>query len=302
MPFWVGDNSPRQTLPLAGFAITCLQGQFSLLLAAADLRLILLASSRAIPELELQLRTWPGYAVRSSSCCVLGFKANQHMEWQQWPSVAFGDRHLLPVCSGIYVIADNNQFIWYVGQAINLQSRWLGRGHHRYPQLIRTNRKLKHRIYWQAFPDHQLNEQERFYIDLLKPELNGAKVKTYLPKQPQVDREIKRLFKTLNRTTLLFPLLRSAIAGAYLDEDGVQCVVTIIYINDFRLLDKSVRKRYSAQVRQAWWGLNTDCGKPQDQYHMHQIVSYHLPDQRFEFVEGSEVLRHLEQHPSTYER
>lgn len=224
------------------------------------------------------------------------------MEWQQWPSVPFSDRQQLPAAPGIYVVADSNQFIWYVGQALNLQGRWLGRGHHRYPQLIRTHKKLGHRIYWQAVDAHRLNEQERFYINLLKPELNGAKVKTYLPKQPQVDREIKRLFKTLNRTTLLFPLLRSAIAGAYRDEDGVQCVVTIIFINDFRLLDKSVRKRYSAQVRQAWWGLDTDCGKSLEQYHMHQIMSYHLPDQRFEFVQGSEVLRYLEQHPSTYER
>ena len=224
------------------------------------------------------------------------------MEWQQWPSVAFADRQQLPDHPGIYVVADANQFVWYVGQALNLQGRWLGKGHHRYPQLIRTHKKREHRIYWQAVDAHQLNERERFYIDLLKPELNGARVKTYLPKQPQVDREIKRLFKTLNRTTLLFPILRSAIAGAYLDEDGVQSVVTLIFINDFRLLDKSVKKRYSAQVRQAWWGLDTHCGKPQEKYHPHQIMSYHLPNQRFEFVNGTDVLRHLEDHPRTYER
>ena len=224
------------------------------------------------------------------------------MEWQQWSSVAFADRQMLPDSSGIYVVADDSQFVWYVGQALNLQARWLGRGHHRYPQLIRTNKKRGHRIYWQAVDARQLNEKERFYINSFKPELNGSKVKTYLPKQPQIDREIKRLFKTLNRTTLLFPLLRSVIAGAYEDEDGVQCVVTIIYLNDFRLLGKSIRKRHSAQVRQAWWGLDTDCGRPQNQYHMHQIMSYHLPSQRFEFVQGSDVLRHLEDNPSTYER
>ena len=224
------------------------------------------------------------------------------MEWQQWPSVAFNDRQRLPNYSGIYVVADSHQFVWYVGQAFDLQSRWLGKGHHRYPQLIRTHKKLAHRIYWQAVDAHQLNEQERFYIDLLKPELNGSKVRTYLPKQPQIDREIRRLFKTLNRTTLLFSILRSVIAGAYLDEDGVQCVVTIIHINDCQLLDKSVKKRYSAKVRSAWRALNTDCGKPPDEYHMHQIMSYHLPQQRFEFIEVSDVLRHLEDNPATYER
>lgn len=160
------------------------------------------------------------------------------MDWQDWPSVSLSDRAQLPNDAGIYVVVDANQCVWYVGQAVDLQARWLGREHHRYPQLIRTNKKLGHRIYWQTFESHQLNEKERFYIDLLKPELNGCKVKSYLPKQPQVDREIKRLFKVLNKPTLLFPVIRSAIAGAYQDEDGVECVVTIIYSNDFRLLGK----------------------------------------------------------------
>ncbi|MGB3294419.1 MAG: GIY-YIG nuclease family protein, partial [Phormidesmis sp.] len=67
------------------------------------------------------------------------------MSWQQWSSVPLSDRHLLPNEAGIYVVADKNHFVWYVGQAIDLQGRWLGRGHHRYPQLIRTNKKLEHR-------------------------------------------------------------------------------------------------------------------------------------------------------------
>ena len=224
------------------------------------------------------------------------------MGWQNWPSVSFSDRDRLPKEAGIYVVADAHHFVWYVGQAVSLQARWIGRAHHRYPQLIRTDKKLEHRIYWQIVSVQELDKKERFYIEELQPELNGCKVKSYLPKQPQVDREIKRLFKTLNRTTLLFPILRSVIAGAYQDEDGVQCVVTVIYINDFRLLGKSVRKRYSKQIRQAWWALNTDCGRPQDQYHEHQIMSYHLSNQRFEFVEGSDILRYLEEHPLMYDR
>ena len=223
------------------------------------------------------------------------------MEWQQWNSVAFLERQTLPAVAGIYVVADQNFFVWYVGQATNLQSRWTGKAHHRYPQLMRTHRQHQHRIFWHPFSPQQLNEKERFYIDLLHPELNGCKVKTYLPKQPQVEREIKRLFKVLNQTTLLFPIIRSAIAGDYFDEDGLQCVVTLIYLNDFRLLDKSVRKRYSAEVRRAWCALDTHCGRSQDDYHAHQVWSYHLPNQRFEFVNGTDVLRHLEHHPRAYE-
>ena len=224
------------------------------------------------------------------------------MEWQQWPSVVLRDRHLLPNHPGIYVVADENQFVWYVGQAVNLQSRWLGKGHHRYPQLIRTNRKLKHRIYWHSFQVQQLDEQERFYIGQLRPELNGCKVRTYLPKQPQAEREIKRLFKMLNRTTMLFPVIRSVIAGEYVDEDGTRCFVTIVTIKDCYLLAKSARKRYSAEVRRAWIDFDSYCGRCEDLYHCHPINTFGFNRQRFEFVAGADILWHLEKHPSAYER
>jgi hypothetical protein len=224
------------------------------------------------------------------------------VEWKTWQSVSFSDRHLLPTCSGVYVIVDNIQIVWYVGQAINLQSRWLGRNHHRYPQLIRTHRKRQYQIYWQAFPAHRLDEQERLYIDRFHPELNGCKVKTYLPKQPQVEREIKRLFKAINRTTLLFPVIRSVVAGEYVDEDGIRSLVTLTTTNDFFLLAKSARKRYSAEVRKAWTSFETYCGKPEALYHAQRISAFNFNQQRFEFVEASEIIRHLSETPSAYER
>jgi hypothetical protein len=224
------------------------------------------------------------------------------MEWKSWPSVSLSDRHLLPACAGIYVVADANDFIWYVGQAINLQSRWLGRSHHRYPQLVRTNRKLSHRIYWQSFAAIQLNEKEPLYISLLKPELNGCKVKTYLPKQPQVEREIKRLFKALNQRTLLFPSLRSLIAGEYEDENGTRCILTITNVNDLKILEKSIRKRYSAEVRRAWIDLESSCGKSETDYHCRQIAAYCFEDRRFEFIEGWEILQHLKENPDAYKQ
>lgn len=224
------------------------------------------------------------------------------MNWQNWPSVSLSDHAQLPDKAGIYVVADANHFVWYVGQAINLQARWLGRAHHRYPQLIRSNKKLTHRIYWKTFAACQLDEKERLYIGLLKPELNGCKVKSYLPKQPQVKREIKRLLKVMNKPTLLFPVIRSAVAGAYHDEDGIECVVMMTHINDFRLLGKSLRKRYSAEVRRAWFGLKTYCGRSPDLYHELQIFSFHLPHRRFEFVESTDVLQYLECDPKIYEQ
>lgn len=91
----------------------------------------------------------------------------------------------------------------------------MDKNHHRYPQLIRSNRRLKHLIFWGAFAAQLLDEKEQLYIELLRPDLNGAKVKTYLPKQPQVEREIKRLLRVINKPTMLFPIIRPVVAGVY---------------------------------------------------------------------------------------
>ncbi len=163
-------------------------------------------------------------------------------EWRSWQSVPFGDQRLLPSESGIYVVADSNNYLWYVGQAVDIRRRWLDKNHHRYPQLVRTNKRLIHRIYWQVFLISQLNEKERFYINLFNPELNHSEVKSYLPKAKSVDDEIKRLFKVLNNLTRIFPIIRSVIIGAYENEEGVQCILTVISFNDYDLLCKSATK------------------------------------------------------------
>jgi GIY-YIG catalytic domain len=222
------------------------------------------------------------------------------MEWKDWQNIPFGERACLPSCSGIYVVADTNNFVWYVGQAVDLKNRWFGRSHHRYPQLIRSNRKLGHKIYWKTFPVNQLDEKERYYIDLFNPELNGCKVKTYLPKQPQVDREIKRLFKALNNPTMFFPVIRSIVAGVYEDEDGTHCILTITNLNDFKILENSATKRYSKTVREAWIECKSYCGKNEEQYNYKWIPTYSLKGQKFEFIEELNILTYLEQNSAAY--
>ena len=224
------------------------------------------------------------------------------MQWQQWTSVALVDKRQLPTTAGIYVVADRNRFVWYVGQATNLHSRWQGKTHHRYPQLIRTNKKLAHRIFWHPFLAGQLDEKERYFIDLLWPELNGCKVKTYLPKQPQAEREIRRLLKVLNKTTLLFPVIRSVVAGEYLNENATRCILMVLFLNDERLLNKSICKRYSAEVRRAWTIDDYLCGRASDHYEPLQIAAYEVGGARFEFVFCYELLRYLEDNPSLYKR
>ncbi len=104
----------------------------------------------------------------------------------------------------------------------------------------------------------------------------------------------------LNRPTLLFSVIRSAIAGEYVDTDGTRCIVTIIYSNDCLLLGRSARKRYSAEVRRAWDGFDCLCDRPDHLYDALFVNTYEVGGQRFEFVEGSDILRRLTHSPSTY--
>ena len=69
-------------------------------------------------------------------------------------------------------------------------------------------------------------ELEKYYIELFKPELNNCKVKKYLPKQPQVEREIKRLLKVLNTPTL-YPLSKPGIDKKIRSNKVTRCVSRI---------------------------------------------------------------------------
>ena len=114
------------------------------------------------------------------------------MDWKEWPCCPFKERHKLPSISGIYVVVDCNNNVWYVGQAVNLNSRWMGRGHHRAAQLSRTNGKRNFSIFWLPCAPGELNQMERYYINLLQPSLNKTKVKKYSPGKPQLKIEINQ--------------------------------------------------------------------------------------------------------------
>ena len=108
------------------------------------------------------------------------------MEWKEWQYCPFTESHKLPCISGIYVVVDCNDNVWYVGKAINLNSRWNGRGHHRYAQLSRSNGKRDFSIFWKTCVASELDKTERYYINLLKPSLNESKVKNYSLGKPQL--------------------------------------------------------------------------------------------------------------------
>lgn len=114
------------------------------------------------------------------------------MEWKEWSCCPFKEKHKLPSISGIYVVVDSSNNVWYVGQAVNLNSRWMGRGHHRAAQLSRTNSKRNFSIFWFLCAPSELNQIEQYYINLLQPSLNKTKVKKYSLGKPQLKLEINK--------------------------------------------------------------------------------------------------------------
>ncbi|MBW4653021.1 MAG: GIY-YIG nuclease family protein [Kaiparowitsia implicata GSE-PSE-MK54-09C] len=175
-----------------------------------------------------------------------------------------GERDRLPEASGIYVIADSYDQVWYVGKAQNLRLRWLGKGHHRYAQLMRKNKTLRYRIYWTLVSLEWLQAKEVDYINAFKPALNGSKVKPYLPQKPQAEQEMKRLLRVLNRLTSAFPVVRSVVVGQYTEANYLHFLL-VVNLHDCILLSKSRNQRAIA-IRQAWSNFQSYCGRDEQTY------------------------------------
>lgn len=229
------------------------------------------------------------------------------MEWKNWSSLPLKERHQLPAGSGIYIIVDAEDHVWYVGQSKNLNARWQGKGHHRYKQLSRTNNKRLYNIYWKLFPLHQLNEKEQLYIDLFKPSLNYSSVKTYARKAIQPNAEISRLLKVINKKTTLFPDIRSLVLGYYIeadeDEEGefkeYTCIVIAVNVNDHDgPILKSCHKSYSKKgisLKGHWYIYESFFGKDDSTIEPALIPVFVLENIVYEFVCCSILIDNLGQ-------
>lgn len=218
------------------------------------------------------------------------------MEWEQWSCLDLTQRAQLPAQPGIYVVVDAEAQVWYVGQSVNLNTRWNGSGHHRYKQLSRTNKKRVYKIYWQVFPVEQLDAKEQLYIDRLKPHLNYSQVKRYARKAIQPKAEISRLLKTINQKTMLFPDVRSVVLGYYREIDANEtgllqaflCVVIAVSINDHdRVILNSYKKSYSKKgnyLKDCWCVHESDCGSTLPDAKLALIPSFRLGHIAYEFV------------------
>ena len=217
------------------------------------------------------------------------------MEWKTWPQTSLKNKDRLPEYSGIYIVVANNHYVWYVGQAKNLRSRWMGNKHHRYYQLNKSEETFAYIIYYHQFPEEQLDEKERYYINLLDPILNGTEVKTYVPRILSPEQEIKRILKVLSKPNQLFPVIRSLIAGQYIDKKEIIHIICLINANDFNILENSATKKHRGLIKKAWSGLYR---------HSNSVIVwintpiYTIPGYKFEFYSAPEVINYLHNHNS----
>lgn len=93
------------------------------------------------------------------------------------PKTSLETRDILPTYSGIYYVIDEKNVIWYIGKAINIQSRWRGKAHHRFKQL--QQQKHKHfYLYYEKVNLTNIDERELQQINRYQPQLNDSPVKS----------------------------------------------------------------------------------------------------------------------------
>lgn len=229
-------------------------------------------------------------------------------EWKNWSHCAFGSKDLLPLAPGIYVIADKDCTVWYVGLSKSLKNRWLGAQHHRYKQLRRRNSKLQLKIYYKLVATSELEQQEKYYIEVFKPRLNGSKVTSSLPKVSTAGQELTRLLKVLNNKTQLFPCIRSVIIGyreEVIENARYYSVTIAVNINDIGFLyNKAYRKGRRWDLKTRCWKMCEDmCGQPEGSYLPATVLTYlHFPWAiQFACLDW-EFLNYLENHPQELQR
>ena len=94
------------------------------------------------------------------------------------PSVKLVEKEKLPDVAGIYFAVDENNRVWYVGKAQNINRRW--QSHHRYYQLEKINRKNLILLKWYACKsdENMLTDLEQYFITSYFPQLNQTKVES----------------------------------------------------------------------------------------------------------------------------
>ncbi|MEC4892691.1 MAG: hypothetical protein SAL07_04410 [Oscillatoria sp. PMC 1051.18] len=145
------------------------------------------------------------------------------------PKVLLSVKELLPELSGIYYVVDENNTIWYIGKAKNINKRWQGKGHHRIYQL--EAQKQKHfTIYYEAVSQSELDRVEKQRISKYHPHLNSSPVKT----------KNVRPTETLLRETLAKIAEFAFILGVEPPRQEVESQITFGWLTKKKVLGLSV--------------------------------------------------------------
>ena len=215
-------------------------------------------------------------------------------EWKTWNKVFLRNKELLPECSGIYIVADQTDFVLYVGKSKNIKSRW--NGHHRHKQLVRRDKKdRRFYIYFNCLLFDQLDEKEKYYIELLNPSLNSTKITKRIPKISTPEGVLTKLLRAINRKTSLFPNVRSLILGYWYDrelDDGYCHIAIAVGLNDLEgsvvnsacVKTKNKYIRGSLKKNSNWRYYETYCGLSEDEHHPTAILTYYYQKTALHFV------------------
>lgn len=85
--------------------------------------------------------------------------------------VAIADIKQLPSIPGVYFVVNQHGETLYVGQSVNIKYRWHG-SHHRHVDIAKEEAGVF--VAWVACNKDELVEKERYFIETLKPSLNGV--------------------------------------------------------------------------------------------------------------------------------
>jgi hypothetical protein len=153
-----------------------------------------------------------------------------------------------------------------------------------------------------------LEQQEKYYIAVFKPRLNGSKVTKVLPKTSTGQQELIHLLKVLNNKTQLFPYIRSVIIGyreEVIENARYYSVKIAVNINDIEFLcKKAYRKGRRWDFKTRCWKICEDmCGQPEGSYLPATVLTYLQYPLAIQFAcLDWEFLNYLEHNPQELQR
>ncbi|MEM9922323.1 MAG: hypothetical protein AAF915_00960 [Cyanobacteria bacterium P01_D01_bin.50] len=83
------------------------------------------------------------------------------------------------------------------------------------------------------------------------------------------------------------------VIGKYEDDSKKKCIVIAINSNDYEIINRTRRKRYATQVRNAWIDIKKYCGLDENIYNALSITTYNYYNYRFEFFIMPQLIDYL---------